>query len=103
MIVMKFGGVSVGDAAAIRRLTEIVRERLDRRPVLVVSAMGKTTRRLLMAAGHAADGNVESAKHLLGELQQYHREIACQVIDNFDASEARKQLDGFFEQITETI
>src|SRR3954447_26448862 len=98
MIVMKFGGVSVGDAAAIRRLTEIVGEQLDRKPVLVISAMGKTTRRLLTAAGHAAEGNSESAAHLLGELQQYHREIAGQVIDGFDGSEAKKQLDDFFEK-----
>src|SRR5882724_3534296 len=99
MIVMKFGGVSVGDAAAIKRLIEIVRERLDRRPVLVVSAMGKTTRRLLTAAAHAAEGNSESASHLLSELQQYHREIARQVIDDFDGSEASRQLDRFFCQI----
>jgi len=103
MIVMKFGGVSVGDAAAIRRLTEIVRERLDRHPVLVVSAMGKTTRRLLTAAAHAAEGNPESASHLLGELQQYHREIARQVVDGFDGTTASAQLNDFFDQIEKTI
>ena len=50
MIVMKFGGTSVESAEAIERITEIVKSRLDRRPVVVVSAMGKTTNRLLKTA-----------------------------------------------------
>jgi aspartate kinase len=37
MIVTKFGGTSVEDAAAIERLRAIVQERLDQRPVVVVS------------------------------------------------------------------
>ena len=47
MIVMKFGGTSVESAAAIRRVAEVVRARADRHPVVVVSAMGKTTNKLL--------------------------------------------------------
>mgnify|MGYP003330372028 CR=1 FL=1 len=39
MIVAKFGGTSVADAAAIRRTGEIVRGRLGRAPVIVVSAL----------------------------------------------------------------
>ena len=40
-MVMKFGGTSVGDAAAIVRAAEIVRGRLEERPVVVVSAMAR--------------------------------------------------------------
>jgi aspartate kinase len=50
MIVMKFGGSSVDSAASIARVAGIVRECLGRQPVIVVSAMAKTTRRLLEAA-----------------------------------------------------
>jgi aspartate kinase len=53
MIVMKFGGSSVADAEHIRQASEIVRERLDRKPVVVVSAMGDTTD-YLVEAGEAA-------------------------------------------------
>src|ERR1035438_7760976 len=49
MIVMKFGGSSLESAGAIEQAASIVKERLDRKPVLVVSAMGKTTDRLLDA------------------------------------------------------
>src|ERR1017187_9321548 len=49
MIVMKFGGSSLESAGAIEQAASIVKERLDRKPVLVVSAMGETTDRLLDA------------------------------------------------------
>jgi len=50
MIVMKFGGTSVEDAPSIERVAEIIRARLALKPLIVVSAMGKTTRKLLQAA-----------------------------------------------------
>ena len=62
MIVMKFGGSSVESAVAIARVAEIVRARLDQKPVVVVSAMGKTTNRLLAAAELAVKGQREAAQ-----------------------------------------
>ena len=38
MIIMKFGGASVGNAENIRKVGKLVRQHLDRRPVVVVSA-----------------------------------------------------------------
>ena len=56
MIVMKFGGTSVESAAAIARVAGIVQAREERRPVVVVSAMGKTTNKLLAIAAAAIAG-----------------------------------------------
>ena len=39
MIVMKFGGTSVGSREAVERTVGIVRGRLQERPVVVVSAL----------------------------------------------------------------
>jgi aspartate kinase len=50
MIVMKFGGSSVGNAERIHHMGEIVKSQLERKPVLVLSAMGDTTDHLLEAA-----------------------------------------------------
>jgi aspartate kinase len=47
MIVAKFGGTSVGDAAAIRRLVRIIADRRADQPVVVVSALSKVTDALL--------------------------------------------------------
>jgi len=46
MIVMKFGGTSVKDVEAVRRLVGIVR-REQRPPVVVVSALSKVTDALI--------------------------------------------------------
>ncbi|MBY0373833.1 MAG: lysine-sensitive aspartokinase 3, partial [Bryobacteraceae bacterium] len=50
MIVMKFGGSSVESIEAIERVAGIVRAHAHRDPVVVVSAVGKTTNRLLALA-----------------------------------------------------
>lgn len=72
MIVMKFGGTSVESAEAIERVAGIVRERLARNPVVVVSAMGKTTNKLLAIAAAAVGGELHKALTLLDELRAFH-------------------------------
>jgi aspartate kinase len=72
MIVMKFGGSSVESADAIGRVAEIVRARLELRPVVVVSAMGKTTNKLLAIAAAAVSGKREEALAALTELRAFH-------------------------------
>lgn len=57
MIVMKFGGTSVGDAAHIRVVEGIVRRYLLRNPVLVISAHGGVTNLLDETARKAVRGN----------------------------------------------
>jgi aspartate kinase len=73
MIVMKFGGTSVESAEAIERVAGIVRARLARHPVVVVSAMGKTTNKLLAIAGSAVTGRGGEALAGLNELREYHQ------------------------------
>ena len=79
MIVMKFGGSSVESAAAIARVAEIVRARVARQPVVVVSAMGKTTNRLLEIAASAVKGDRAKALLLLDDLEQFHLKEAGQL------------------------
>lgn len=57
-LVMKFGGTSVQDAAAIRRLMAIVQGHAVRRPVVVVSALSKVTDELSALAGLADGGEL---------------------------------------------
>ena len=44
---MKFSGATVEDAAAIRRVSQLVKRRLRHRPVVIVSALAKVTDQLL--------------------------------------------------------
>ena len=72
MIVMKFGGTSVEDAAAIRRLVAIVKQYLDRQPLVVVSAMAKVTNGLLDCAQLAAKGDLTAAQRDLAAIAARH-------------------------------
>jgi len=72
MIVVKFGGTSVGDAEAIGRTAAIVRGRLDRRPLVVVSALAGTTNQLVEISTHASNGQLIVALSILEELRTRH-------------------------------
>ena len=50
MIVMKFGGSSVANADRVKHVASIIKSYADKRPVVVLSAMGDTTDYLLDAA-----------------------------------------------------
>ena len=72
MIVMKFGGTSVESREAIERVARIVRDRLAQSPVVVVSAMGKTTNKLLAIASAAVAGKRDEALQQLDDLRDFH-------------------------------
>ena len=72
MIVMKFGGTSVESQDAIARVTSVVQSCQDRHPIVVVSAMGKTTNKLLQAATEAAAGRRDQALAIVDELRAHH-------------------------------
>lgn len=72
MIVMKFGGTSVESAAAMARVASIVESHSGDRAVVVVSAMGKTTNRLIAMAETAARGEREEALEQVHWLRDFH-------------------------------
>jgi aspartate kinase len=75
MVVQKFGGTSVADPDAIRRLIEIVRAaraRDGRGPAVVVSAMSGVTDALLTIAAVAGCGKVDEALVRVEQLRQRH-------------------------------
>ena len=79
MIVMKFGGSSVESAKAIQRVASIVRDHAAQQPVVVVSAMGKTTDALVAIARLSAAGNLTDAGRELNKLREFHLNEAAQI------------------------
>ena len=103
MIVMKFGGTSVESAAAIERVAGIVKNRADRDPVVVVSAMGKTTNKLLAVANTALKGAREEYLAQIHALRDYHSREARQIVSLEDRTELDRTLDEHFQEITELV
>ena len=73
MIVMKFGGTSVADAARIGAVADIVRSRVPRKPVVVVSALGGATDLMEQAIGCALRDDLEALDPILARLERTHR------------------------------
>jgi aspartate kinase len=103
MIVMKFGGSSVESAVAIERVAGIVKKRLDRHPVVVVSAMGKTTNKLLAIAAAAIDGKRDEFIRQLHDLRDYHSREARQVVPLEGRAGLDRFLDEHFQELTELV
>lgn len=105
MIVMKFGGSSVDSPSSIERVVGIVRSLLDRRPVIVVSAMAKTTRRLLRCADAAAAGDLDLPKAfaILNELREFHWQVAHAVVEPGGHSVLDAMLDRYFGELEAQI
>ncbi len=103
MIVMKFGGTSVESAAAIERVAAIVRARLERQPVVVVSAMGKTTNKLLALAADAARGDRDGALAQVEALRQFHLAEAGALISPAAAVELNEIIDIHFRELSELV
>lgn len=80
MIVVKFGGTSVGDAAAIERAAAIVKTRLPRQPLVVVSALAGTTNTLLAIAEQAAQGQLIGAMRGVQGLRERHLQVAEELL-----------------------
>jgi aspartate kinase len=85
MIVSKFGGTSVADAAAIGRLIGIIRSRLQDRPVVVVSALAKVTDALLGLGPLVHSGNAAKLDEAIAALIERHAATA-RALPGADAS-----------------
>src|SRR5436190_1727966 len=90
---MKFGGTSVGDVAAFERVIGVVSSQLDRKPVVVVSAMTKVTDALLAAFDTAKKGDFAEA---LGSLEP-HFERHVEVSKHFIPSDKPNAFNGELE------
>jgi aspartokinase/homoserine dehydrogenase 1 len=101
MIVLKFGGTSVGSSESITQVKEIVSKKaLADKVVVVVSAVGGVTNKLERALRLAADGDVFYAE-LLKEIEKIHlqlvkdlipKELQKEVIENLN--EITRRLEG---------
>ena len=99
VVVMKFGGTSVEDAAAIRRLIGIVRSRADARPVVVVSALARVTDQLLEAGGAAAGGHLGSALATVRDIYVRHEQLADSLVGDSAYSTLDRELRGEFRAL----
>ncbi|CAN6209918.1 unnamed protein product [Urochloa humidicola] len=73
-VVMKFGGSSVASAERMREVADLILSFPEERPVVVLSAMGKTTNKLLMAGEKAVGCGATNVSELdeLSFIKELH-------------------------------
>jgi aspartate kinase len=84
VIVLKFGGTSVGDAEAIKRTASIVASRRDKKPIVVVSALAGVTNALLAIGEQAAKGHLIGAVRSVEAIRSRHLEQAEKLLGSTD-------------------
>jgi len=103
MIVMKFGGTSVEDERAISRLADIVKGRIDRKPVVVVSAMAKVTDSLVAMSHAAANGALPDALKLLKQLRQRHFNVLGALVNGKKETDVRAEVQQHFDNLQDVL
>jgi aspartate kinase len=84
MLVFKFGGASVKDAAGIINLGKVVNNYTSDQLLIVVSAMGKTTNALEKLT-RAYVNKTEDVHGIYEEIKQYHYHILAEIFEANDA------------------
>jgi aspartate kinase len=91
------------DATAIDRTAQIVKGRLPRRPVVVVSAMSKVTDALLAAGKAAGEGQREKALELARGLRERHHNTAKELVTAEQYAVLGPDLDREFDTLDELL
>ncbi len=109
LIVMKFGGTSVGSPERVAEMAAIVQRQVERggQVVVVLSAMSGVTNSLLATARDAAQGRIEGLGTTREELARRHREVVESLVASAPARQALlentgRALDGF-ENLCQSI
>ena len=107
MIVLKFGGTSVKDAASMEKVLGIINERSNEQQLVVLSACSGVTDNLLEISENAARGDIHFAKELAKQIHQRHITMARMLIRNersleqaeYDISKIMNKLGELIEGI----
>ena len=84
MIIMKFGGTSVGTASRIKHVAGLLTARNDC-PIVVLSAMSQVTNMLAEVAGYLYNRNPDSARETLKRIEAKHLSVASELLGNNSA------------------
>jgi aspartate kinase len=107
-VIMKFGGTSVADAAAMNRVLGIVQQQMavsakEAPPVIVVSAMSKVTDRLIETGRLAGIGEADQAAALVDALLDRHLSVAGELVGGESLAALTSTLRSEFARLREAV
>ena len=84
MIIMKFGGTSVGTAARIKNVASLVSS-VPSCPFVVLSAMSGVTNSLVEIVGYLYNRNPDGARETIKRLESKHLQVAKELLEDSSA------------------
>lgn len=100
MKVLKFGGTSVGSVKSILSLKQIVENEAKKQPVvIVVSALGGITDKLIATSKMAVDGNEEWRAEFDAIVDRHHKMIDTIITDTKSREDLFIKVDALLEQL----
>lgn len=102
MVVLKFGGTSVKNMEMIDRALDIAQKKLPNAPLLVSSAMGKTTDKLVEILNACRSSNEEYAFNFFNEIKQSHKE-ECKYLSAEALSFVQDKTNRYFDELEALI
>ena len=85
MKIMKFGGTSVGSAARIRNVAQLVSGNQNKGSLVVLSAMSGVTNTLAEICGYLFNRNPDGAKETMKRLESKHLTVARELLGDDSA------------------
>ena len=100
MKVLKFGGTSVGSVESILSLKDIVEKEAKKQPVIVVvSALGGITDKLLLTSRLALAGDEHYREEFDAIVDRHHKMIDTIITDSQDRERLFNTIDSLLEQL----
>ena len=103
MIVMKFGGTSLQDEPAISRSIRALKASSSSGVVVVLSAVGKTTNRLLMVGELATRGTLDLADSAFRDLKGHHLQLVRDLLPRGSRKETLLGVESLFAELQQMI
>lgn len=97
MKVLKFGGTSVGTIESLRNVKDIV-ENIEEPAVVVVSALGGLTDKLIATASKASSGD-DTYKNDIGAIRTRHHDIMAGVVADADREECNAKVNVLLDEL----
>ena len=104
LLVMKFGGTSVGSAERMRAACDLITAAAREGPVVaVVSAMSRITDLLLDTTRHAEAGDEAGVDRNLAQLEMRHREAADELFGQAENARVQQQIGDIVSEFRRII
>jgi aspartate kinase len=101
MVVLKFGGTSVGSVERLRKLPELITR--NEEVVVVLSAMSGITNLLVSVVNHVSKKNIVEAKNTLSEIKTKFVETATELFSDNNSEIAINQINKRIDIISAEI